>query len=464
MGENKILDELKKTYVQGSESREGALVYISVDELYPHPDNPRKELGDLTELAESVKSKGIMQNLTVVPRAEGGYTVIIGHRRSAAAKAAGLSTVPCVIVEMSEREQVATMLLENMQRVDLTAYEQAQGFQMMIDFGDTVEGIAEKTGFSKKTVKHRLEMAKLNKKILKEVSARQITMEDFDKLAKIKSLKKRNEVLDKIGTANFNNAVETAIKEELIAEKMPPFVEKAKALGAKEMKPDDRYSGKFEQINTIDVTMADADKPLVAKKYQGEQLFYATPYNWGRIEIYRKRPKEDVKKRPKAEIEREKAIDECKKELKALTETAKVLRSNFVKGLIMNSKNRDLVLSGAVKALEVGVISYMYSVHAKPILEFIGEETSNNYDENQKSFHKVLREKPGKAIPAMIYLYFENDPNEKYYMVQSNDFPKHDKNEWLDALYDWLISLGYEMSDDEKGLMDGTHPIFKEGV
>lgn len=432
-----------------------------MEQLYPHPDNPRKELGDLTELAESIKSKGIMQNLTVVPRAEGGYTVIIGHRRSAAAKAAGLSEVPCVIVEMSEREQVATMLLENMQRVDLTAYEQAQGFQMMIDFGDTVEGIAEKTGFSKKTVKHRLEMAKLNKKTLKEVSVRQITMEDFAKLEKIKSLKKRNEVLTKIGTSNFDNAVETAIKEELIAEKMPPFVEKAKALGAKEMKPDDRYSGKYEQINTIDVTMADADKPLIPKKYQGEQLFYATPYNWGRIEIYRKRPKEAMKKRSKAEIEREKAIEECKKQLKAMTETAKVLRSNFVKGLVMHSKNRDLILSGAVKAMECGVISYMYSVHAKPILEFIGEETSDNYDANQENFCKALREKPGKAVPAMIYLYFENDPNEKYYMDRHDDFPEHHDNKWLDALYEWLISLGYEMSDDEKGLMDGTHPIFQ---
>jgi ParB family chromosome partitioning protein len=334
---------------------------------------------------------------------------------------------------------------------------------MMIDFGDTVEGIAEKTGFSKKTVKHRLEMAKLNKETLKKVSTRQITMEDFDKLAKIKNLKKRNEVLKQIGTYNFDNAVENAIREELIAEKMPIFVEKAKALGAVTMKEEDRWSSKFERIADVDVKTEDAEKPLVPKKYQGSPLFYSIRDHWGSLEIYRKKPKEETKKRPKEEIEREKAIEECKKQLKAMTETAKVLRSNFVKGLVMHSKNRDLILSGAVKAMECGVISYMYSVHAKSILEFIGEETSNNYDANQENFCKALREKPGKTVPAMIYLYFENDPNEKYYMDRHDDFPEHHDNEWLDALYEWLISLGYEMSDDEKGLRDGTHPVFKGG-
>ena len=64
------------------------------------------------------------------------YRVVIGHRRLAAAKLAGLAEVPCAVVEMTEQEQIATMLLENMQRSDLTVYEQAQGFQMMLDLGE----------------------------------------------------------------------------------------------------------------------------------------------------------------------------------------------------------------------------------------------------------------------------------------------------------------------------------------
>lgn len=86
------------------------LTYLSVDKLHPHPDNPRKDLGDLTELTDSIKANGVFQNLTVVPEGD-GYTIIIGHRRCAAAKAAGLTEVPRIVTEMSEREQLQTMLL-----------------------------------------------------------------------------------------------------------------------------------------------------------------------------------------------------------------------------------------------------------------------------------------------------------------------------------------------------------------
>lgn len=152
------------------------ITYIPIRQLYPHPDNPRKELGDLSELAASIKENGVYQNLTVIPGHylnsreyiakcvdEGGdaaaaaaawtpkaawssedYTIIIGHRRAAAAQQAGLYELPCAIVEMDEREQMQTMMIENMQRSDLTVYEQAQGFQMMMDFGQTVEQISDK--------------------------------------------------------------------------------------------------------------------------------------------------------------------------------------------------------------------------------------------------------------------------------------------------------------------------------
>ena len=104
------------------------IVPIPLDMLEPHPDNPRKELGDLTELADSIKTNGIMQNLTVVASPDSNkYRVVIGHRRMAAAKLAGLTELPCVVSDMDHKEQVATMLAENMQRSDLTAIEQAEG-------------------------------------------------------------------------------------------------------------------------------------------------------------------------------------------------------------------------------------------------------------------------------------------------------------------------------------------------
>lgn len=177
------------------------IVNIPIDHLYPHPDNLRKDLGDLAELADSIKASGVLQNLTVVPRLRDmtdeeyrtacaeyranpteesqriinrhtvaeGYTIIIGHRRHAAAQLAGLAELPCVIVAMDAREQLQTMLVENMQRSDLTVYEQAQGFQMMLNMGNSVAEIAEKSGFSKATVRRRLKMAELDSDTLKNV-------------------------------------------------------------------------------------------------------------------------------------------------------------------------------------------------------------------------------------------------------------------------------------------------------
>ena len=126
---------------------------IEVTKLLQHPDNPRKNIGDVTELAESIKARGILQNLTVVPAENGMYTVIIGHRRLAAAKQAGLTEVPCAVVDMDYKTQLSTMLLENMQRSDLTVYEQAQGMQMMFDLGVPVAEIVEKTPLVKAELK-----------------------------------------------------------------------------------------------------------------------------------------------------------------------------------------------------------------------------------------------------------------------------------------------------------------------
>ena len=343
---------------------EKKIVYLPIGELFPHPDNPRKDLGDLSELSESIRARGVLQNLLVIKGhyvadgsaghrlEEGGYTVIIGHKRRAAAEIAGLSHLPCVIGEMSYQEQLETMLIENVQRSDLTAYEQAKGFQLIMDLGGSVAGIAQKTGFSETTVRRRLEMAKLDGKVMKKVSERQLSFADFDKLTEIKSMKKRNEVLEKIGTHNFESAIENAVREEKIAARMPLFIKKAEELGAKKMKDEDRWSGKYEKISEVRVTDEDAEsKALVPKKYQNAPLFYSVREYWGDLEIYRKKPKAEAVKRPKAEIEREKRIAECKRQLKGLEDVARDLRAKFVYGLVMHSKNEKALLMGAAQAL-----------------------------------------------------------------------------------------------------------------
>lgn len=212
------------------------ITYIPIRQLHPHPDNPRKELGDLSELAASIKENGVYQNLTVIPGhyigkqeyiarciADGGdasaaeaawtpkaawssedYTIIIGHRRAAAAQQAGKFELPCSVVDMTEKEQLQTMMVENMQRSDLTVYEQAQGFQMMLDMGDTVERVADRSGFSQSTIRRRIKLLELNHDNFKKAEQRGATLSDFVELNKIEDLDARNRVLETLGTANFN--------------------------------------------------------------------------------------------------------------------------------------------------------------------------------------------------------------------------------------------------------------------
>ncbi len=444
------------------------LVYISVEELYPHPDNPRKELGELTELAESIKSKGIMQNLTVVPRSEGGYTVIIGHRRSAAAKVAGLERVPCVVVEMSEREQVATMLLENMQRVDLTAYEQAQGFQMMIDLGESVESISEKTGFSRSTVKRRLKMAELDADTLRQVSAqRQLSIGDFDKIAQIEDIGKRNELLRDVGTNNFEQSFNRALKRQKIDRALPFVKDAIKALKCKKIERYETYGGKYNKI--LEVTLEnfkDGDVLEIPKNHEGQKLFYYLDESWGELKVYILAPKAAPVKRSKEELEREKRIKEAHATLEALTAEAHELRYKFVKELKLTKANTDAIREGAVVALLAEQNFYNSNLNKREIYEKnIGVEGIEGVYDGNIIFEKTLaayRSDAKRTLPLIIYVSFGDTNTECFYTKWKSEYPQHKENKRLSQLYGWLVSCGYEMSDDEQMLMDGTHPIFKK--
>ena len=89
---------------------------------------------------------------------------------------------------------------------------------MMLDLGETVETVAEKTGFSESTVRRRTRLLKLDSDVFKETEGRQITMLEYDKLFEIKDDKKRNEVLKSIGTNNFNNEILRAVQAEKTTE------------------------------------------------------------------------------------------------------------------------------------------------------------------------------------------------------------------------------------------------------
>ena len=145
---------------------------LPVDLLDPNPDNPRRSVGDVTELADSIRSQGIKQNLLVVPhdvthggRVEHRYRVVIGHRRLAAAKQAGLRTVPCKVEALTHREELEIMLVENTQREQLTVLEEADAIQGLLQLGATVPQVADQLGRSQTYVSERRRIARIGGKV-----------------------------------------------------------------------------------------------------------------------------------------------------------------------------------------------------------------------------------------------------------------------------------------------------------
>lgn len=436
----------------------GNLVYIPIERLHPHPDNPRKDLGDLTELADSIKANGIFQNLTVVPF-DGDYRIIIGHRRCAASKLAGLTEAPCVITEMTPKEQLSTMLLENMQRNDLTVYEQAQGFQLMMDLGSTVEEIAEKSGFSKTTVKRRLKMAELDQTVLKEVSTRQLSLLDFDKLAQIEDIGARNKCLEKIGTADFNRNVEGQLRKQAIKKKLPAIKKILKEAKAKAIKANDRWSSKFDSVGAM-ITIYDWDEKetIIPKSLKG-QVYYFLDEDYGSVRFYQEHQKAKPAKKSQAEIDKAKAIAaawEQAKEIRAVTHT---LRLDFIKGITLNAKNQTAILKGAAASIVFRCVDYC-GANRELLCGTLGYDDSHYDVKRGENVYKAFEDMSAKGYPMLVYANFGDAPDLNYIKGYSGEWPRYEPNARCDALYAWLCSLGYEMSDEEKALQNGTHKLF----
>src|SRR5574344_187352 len=423
---------------------------ISVDKLHPHPNNPRKDLGDLSELAESIKQSGIFQNLTAIPwfssitgvgcddpkqQEEVGYTVIIGHRRLAAAKLAGLKEVPCAIVEMDQKTQVATMLLENMQRNDLTVYEQAEGFQMMMDLGETLKDISEKTGFSETTVRRSTNLLKLDKDKFKKSIDRGATLMDYAELEKIKDIDTRNKVLESIGTPNFRYQLQIAIETERREEFFEKAVEFLKTFAAKAGVTND----------LIYVSSINFDKDLVKPDDAGETKYY---YKENGTYLYLYKEGKAQQSKPYEPSPKEKERQERHSKLDELWNMTKKLRFDFVENLAYAKikKNMDKVSMFVVYAINLS--NYFNSESLCNIL---------NIDDEIEEFEYIephIKE-PEKAMFLWCYKEVEDESGKPF------DWQgKFSESKELNRIYEFLESFGYEISDEEKALCDGTHELY----
>lgn len=131
---------------------------VPIEDIEANPNQPRQNLGDLSELIASVKEKGLLEPILVRPRGS-RFQIIAGERRFRAATEAGLAEVPCVVRNADDVEVLELALIENLQRKDLTPFEEADGFKTLADtYGYTHEQMAEKLGKSRSSITEMLSL------------------------------------------------------------------------------------------------------------------------------------------------------------------------------------------------------------------------------------------------------------------------------------------------------------------
>jgi ParB/RepB/Spo0J family partition protein len=211
---------------------------IELSRLTPHPRNIRKELGDLTELAASIREKGVLEPLLV--SSDCGY-VVCGHRRLAAAELAELVRVPCVVSVIGDAEAIELMLTENLQRSGLTAFEEADAYQQLLDFGQTPAEIADNVSVNAERIRRRVALLQLPNSARNLLETHKITLGAAEELLQLKGhpaeieqaiegidFEKRKEPLSEFGW-RIDNAVQRIRVEEARA----AAIAKASAEGLK---------------------------------------------------------------------------------------------------------------------------------------------------------------------------------------------------------------------------------------
>lgn len=192
-------DALEESIIEEAKTNDG-IIDISLDELRPNPYQPRKVFDEqaLNELAESIKEHGVFQPI-IVKKSIKGYEIIAGERRFRASKIAGLKTIPAIVKDFSDDEMMQIALLENLQRENLTAIEEAKAYRDIIQsLSITQDELAKKIGKSRSHVTNMLGLLKLPGSVQDMVLYNKISMGHARVLSKLDDINQIEELAEKV--------------------------------------------------------------------------------------------------------------------------------------------------------------------------------------------------------------------------------------------------------------------------
>jgi ParB family chromosome partitioning protein len=207
---------------------------IPVDSIIPNPNQPRKFFNEegIKELAESIKTFGVIQPIQVRKIEEGLYEIVSGERRLRASKIAGEKTIPAIEVSMTDRDSAIIAIIENIQREDLSFFEEAESYRQLMTFYDlTQDQVAELLGKSQSFVANKIRLLKLDNEVIREIKDKglserharallripdpDIQMDVIEKVAKKEmTVKKTEELVEKIRQEVLTNNYDEQITPE----------------------------------------------------------------------------------------------------------------------------------------------------------------------------------------------------------------------------------------------------------
>ena len=194
-----LVDEL------ATRTRTSIIRSIPIEKLVPNVMQPRKDMGNLEELAESIREKGIIEPI-IVRTKNGKFEIVAGERRHRAAEIAGLTEVPCIEYDVPDNEAMEITIIENIQRKDLNVFETAFSLKSLGDiYGYSHQDIAQKIGKSRVTVSELLRVTDLGPDVIKRCQDMNITSKSFIlELAKLEDKDKIMLILDEYAEKPFS--------------------------------------------------------------------------------------------------------------------------------------------------------------------------------------------------------------------------------------------------------------------
>ena len=462
-----------------------AVAFIPVGRLHPHPKNPRASVGDITELTASIRTNGVLQNLTVVKDPDGEmYTVIIGHRRLEAAKAAGLATVPCNIVNLTPAEQQAMMLTENMQRTDLTMYEQIHGIQMCLDLGLTIEDISSTTGMSKTSVGNRKRMLQFDQaKVKKTLDEGTATMQDYLAVDHIGDEAVRAKLIEKyIGTPNFARELRIA-QEDQRWKIFQASAERRLSTFAEKIEESERFN--YDEVNGWNKWQLKDEHEFIHVPEDYEDVKYRYLIRDYSVSLLKpreaKETTEERKETPRQKMRRR--WDEYIPVIQNFFLSAELGREVFMEKLAeMSSEEWENKYGSQVDKLILKILKGdIETISCSSVLEYIINMEELEYEDEEEAGNG---EDPGLTIESeriVLRTLHSYSPHYLAFLVMYDematdvDLPTMERNwetmameyssnrvscKMFRDMYEFLEEYGYKLTDNERMLLDGTHPCY----